>query len=460
MATNNSPGPSNQTIPNDIELHIRDEVLGLSQRRLVAYQFGQPMLLPKQSGVIATATRYERLPLPSAPLSEGVAAAGASITIAQVSVTVQQWGDLVRVTDVADMTIKHPLFKQAIRLISIQQVETLERNTLNTLLGGAQVNYAASRANRASLIVSDVLNPLEIGKVVGALRTFGAIEYMGDERTDMKVDAGKPSKASSDPKGMPHYVAMIHPLVEQDLMQNSTVATAFSQSDVNKLYNGELGVWGGVRFCRATMIPFWVGVATVGAGTPSTTGGALANGTYYLQVTASPISTSVEQRIYQVATVTTVGGSGAGSISLTLPTQPGYFFNVYIGTTTSPANLATTASGPTVGQYAGQAAQLTSGSTVILTGVGIAQTPPAAPATGVSVYPTIFFGQDAYAQVILDNVKYTYLNTADKSDVMNQLRITSWKMMYGSLILHNCFMVRVESSSAFSPGYTAGTSSD
>jgi hypothetical protein len=28
------------------------------------------------------------------------------------------------VTDVADMTIKHPLFKQAIRLIGIQQPET------------------------------------------------------------------------------------------------------------------------------------------------------------------------------------------------------------------------------------------------------------------------------------------------------------------------------------------------
>ena len=119
--TNYSPGAGGQTIANDIELHIQDEVLRLSQRQLVAYQFGQPLRIEKNTGVTYTATRYERLPLPFAPLSEGVPAAGESISIAQVSATAQQWGDLVRVTDVADMTIKHPLFKQAIRLIALQQ---------------------------------------------------------------------------------------------------------------------------------------------------------------------------------------------------------------------------------------------------------------------------------------------------------------------------------------------------
>ena len=101
--TNYSPGANGQTLANDVELHIADEVLRVAQRQLVAYQFGQPLRINKQTGVTYTATRYERLPLPFAPLSEGVAAAGEAITIAQVSATAQQWGDLVRVTDVADI---------------------------------------------------------------------------------------------------------------------------------------------------------------------------------------------------------------------------------------------------------------------------------------------------------------------------------------------------------------------
>jgi len=457
--TNYSPGPSGQTIANDIELHIADEVLRIAQRQLVAYQFGQPLKIDKNTGVTYTATRYERLPLPFAPLSEGVAAAGESITIAQVSATAQQWGDLVRVTDVADMTIKHPLFKQAIRLIAIQQPETIERNVLNILLTGTQVNYANSKANRAALVATDVMTPVEISKIVGSLETFGAPTFNGDERIDMMIDADARTKASSKPGIMPHYVALIHPLVAQDLRQNSTIATAWSYSDINRLYNNDLGEWGGARFCKTNMMPYWTGVAAV-TGTPATTGGALAAGTYYIQVTGAPTATSVEQRIYQVSGALTVGGSGAGSISVTLPTLAGYVFNVYIGTTASPANLGLSASGPSTGPLAGNATQLASGSTVVITGTGVAQTPPAAPATGVTVFPTLFFGMDAYGQVLLDDVEYNYLQGADKSDPMNQTRVVSWKMMYGTIILNNAYMARTEASSAFSVGYTAGTASE
>jgi N4-gp56 family major capsid protein len=456
--TNYSPGTSGQTIANDIELHIADEVLRIAQRQLVAYQFGQPLTIDKNSGVTYTAARYERLPLPFAPLSEGVAAAGEAITIAQVSATAQQWGDLVRVTDVADMTIKHPLFKQAIRLIGIQQPETIERNVLNILLTATQVNYANSKTSRANLLATDVMSPVEISKIVGALETFGAPTFSGDERVDMMVDANARTKASTRPDAMPHYVALVHPLPTQDLRQNTTIATAWSYSDLNRLYNNDMGEWGGARFCKTNMMPYWTGVAQIN-GVAGTSGG-LATGTYYLQVTAAPAATSVEQKIYQLSTSISVTGP-SGSVSVTLPVLPGYIFNVYLGTSaTAPSNLALSSSGPALGPLAGQAVQLAGGQTVVLTGVGVAQVPPAAPATGVTVYPTIFIGQDAYGQVLLDNVEYHYLKSADKSDPMNQTRVVSWKMMYGTIILNQAYMARVESGSAYSPTYTAGTATE
>ncbi len=75
--------------------------------------------------------------------------------------------------------------------------------------------------------------------------------------------------------------------------------------------------------------------------------------------------------------------------------------------------------------------------------------PPAAPATGVTVYPTFIFGRGAYAQVVLDNVKFTYLKEADKSDALNQLRVLGWKNFYGTLIQNSQFFMRIESTSAF-----------
>src|ERR1700748_3553646 len=114
----------------DIEAYIADKTLPLARRQLVAYQFGDPLTLPKGRGTTYTATRYNRLPLPFAPLSEGVPPIGETMTIAQVSATALQWGDKVTITDVGEMTIKHPLFKKATELVALQLAETLERNTM------------------------------------------------------------------------------------------------------------------------------------------------------------------------------------------------------------------------------------------------------------------------------------------------------------------------------------------
>src|SRR5580658_3786873 len=134
----------------DIEAYIADKTLPLTRRQLVVYQFGDPLTLPKGRGVTYTATRYNRVPLPYAPLSEGVPPVGEVMTISQVTATALQWGDKITITDVAELTIKHPLFKKAIELLGLQVAETYERNTFNNLMGGAQVNYVNSRRARVT----------------------------------------------------------------------------------------------------------------------------------------------------------------------------------------------------------------------------------------------------------------------------------------------------------------------
>ena len=451
------PGITNTAPPlqADVEAFIQEEVEPLSRRQLVAYQFGKPLHLDVNRGTTYTASRYVRLPLPYAPLQEGVAPPGEPITLQQVTATAQQWGDRVIITDVANLTIKHPLFQQAIQLISLQMPETLERNTLNTLLSGVQVNFVNGRTSRAGLLATDVFSPHESNRVVGTMNTYGVPRFMGDEREDMMIDAGAYRDPSRSPAMAQHLVGLIHPLVAQDMRENATITTAWSMSDINRLYNNELGAWGGVRWVEANMIPYFVGVAAI-SGTASAVGGSLATGSYFIQVTASPSQTSVEQQIYQVSGSISVTGP-TGSISVVLPVFPGYVFNVYIGTTSSPTNLGLSPQGPTTGTLAGQATQLQPNQTVTITGVGAAQTPPAAPATGITVFPTFFIGNHSYGQVILENPEYHYLTGADKSDPLNQTRVVSWKVFYGSIILNQAFLARTESSSAFAPTFNVGS---
>lgn len=435
------------TFSSDIENYIADKVLPLARRRLCAYRFGDPLTLDKGRGVTYTATRFNRLPLPFQPISEGVPPTqGESLTLAQVSATCQQWGDLVKITDVAEMTIKHPLVDKANELMALQMSETLERNTFNALNALTQVNYVNSRGSRAALVANDNLDTATVNRTVALMVNLGAPRFLGDEQTDTDQDADQGGgKASNNPRAMPHYVAMAHPFIVADFSNASDVKTAWQYSDINRLYNFEVGEWRGLRFAESNMIPSWVGVAQINP-TAVGSGGAFAATNYFVTVTASDTQNQYESRIYQVSTSTAVVLNG--SMTVVLPSLPGFTFSVYVGTTSSPANLALCALGPTYGPLSGQATQLAGGQTVTITGIGVAQVPPAAPATGVTVFPTYVFGRGCYGQVKLDNAKFALLKDADKSDPMNQIRVLSWKLMYSTILLNVTFGTRIESTSA------------
>src|SRR5260370_5850437 len=198
----------------------------------------------------------------------------------------------------------------------------------------------------------------------------------------------------------------------------------------------------------SNLVPSWVGVAAI-SGTAVGGGGPVPAGTYAIQVTASDTQNQYESQIYQITTGIVVAANG--SITVVLPALTGFSFSVYVSVagSTVPVNLALSPSGPLSGPLAGQATQLAPSQTVTLTGIGAGQVPPAAPGTGVTVYPNYIFGRGAYAQVVLDDVKFTYLKHADKSHPLNQLRIVGWKAFYGTLIQNNQFAMRVESTSAF-----------
>ena len=250
---------------------------------------------------------------------------------------------------------------------------------------------------------------------------------------------------------MPHYVAILHPLVVQDMRENSTIVTAWSYSDINRLYNYELGEWGGIRFTFSNMVPSFTGFTNAANGvtyTPGTSGNLATNANYRIIVTGSDTQNQYESQVYAVSAAQSVTGP-TGSITVVTPNVAGFTYNIYIGTTTSPTNLGTTTSGPTSGPLAGQAVQLPPNTSVVITNIGTAQTPPAAPASTVTVYPSLIIGRGAYGQVSLDDVKISFLMNADKSDPLNQLRVVGWKVYYGTLIENQLFFMRIESTSNF-----------
>src|SRR6185437_15708853 len=270
----------------DVQQYIADETLPLARRQLVAYQAGEPLTLPKGMGTTYTATRFQRIPLPQYPLAEGVPPPGETMTIQQVTGVAQQWGDAVKITDQAEIQTKHPLFKIAMNLVGLQIAETFERNTFNTLMAMTQVNYVNSRGSRGALVAGDVLDTTTVLRTSAALQTIGAPRFMGDEQTDTKLSAESGgARADDSPRGMPHYIGICHTQVVADWSQNSTVVLSRSYSAANRLYNYEIGEWGGTRWIASNMVPTFTGFANNSNGAayaPQAGGGTFANGNYFV----------------------------------------------------------------------------------------------------------------------------------------------------------------------------------
>jgi N4-gp56 family major capsid protein len=433
----------------DIRRVLDKETLEVAQRFLVVYQFADKKNLEQRSGTTWTATRFNRLPLPIAPLSEGVPPIGETLTISQVTGVALQWGDKVTFTDVAQVTIQHDLLHEATERLGMQVAELKERNAFNNLMSGTQVNYVNQRGARASLVAGDVLDPFTVNRTVSNLKNLGAPLWSGQTGETVQRNINHNARSvSKGPMTHEHYLAVGSPIVFNDFANNPTVVQAWSYSDVTRLYINETGYWRGMHFCESNMIPTFTGLASPTNGT-GTTGGTL-SGTVFIKITGWDTQNQYESQIYQTSAGLALGGNNA--LSVTVPSTTGYTYAVYVGTTASPSNLATAtgAAGtiPLVGPYANQAIQIPPGSTVTLTGLGIFQVPPAAPATGVTAFPTFVFGQRAFACIKLEDLYWTRLFEADKSDPNNQLRVIGYKYFEGWVILNQQFMARIESTAS------------
>src|SRR5262245_64246558 len=88
-----------------VATYMRDKMLSLSETDLVFYPLGDKEPLPEGNGKTIEFIRYERLPLPNAPLSEGAPPVATPLVLSKVQAVVEQWGAICSFTDVGMMTV-------------------------------------------------------------------------------------------------------------------------------------------------------------------------------------------------------------------------------------------------------------------------------------------------------------------------------------------------------------------
>lgn len=425
MATENAQlSTTTGGLLNSVRAHLAKETLPIAMMHVRFAQLGDKLNLGGGNGKTWTATRYKRVTLPTTALTEGTTPDGSALTTEQVTGTAEEWGAYITLTDVAQLTLFHPVIQKTTELLGKNAAETYDREVQDVIEATTSINYGDAVSGRASVTATGVLGTEEILKAVAQLRANGATEFDGQ-----------------------NYVGVLDPMVEADVIVDTKFIAAANYSNVKALFAGEIGQWMGVRWIRSNFIRKIYGFGILTSGTYCTTGatGALRTGTYEVQWVGRDVNglhTSITKSDPIV-----VGTSGV-CIDFVVPDSPtGYLWDLYWvrGTGGTPLLSATNTSrtGAATGAITGQTSVADTG--------GTGQTAcPVAPTTGVTIHNVYIFGKGAFGVIDLMGIQRT-LTTAEEtdSDPLGQRRKTGYKFMAKAVILNEDFMKKIEVASAY-----------
>ena len=204
-----------------------------AQAQLVHDQFGQKRDIPKNGGKTIEFRQYAALPKALTPLTEGVTPDGSKLSVTAIEATVSQYGNYVTLSDMLDLTAIDKNVVEATKACGRQAGLTLDTITRNVLQSCPNVWYAPKAdgtavTSRTALDNTCKLTVKLVKKVAAWLKSKNA----------PKIDGS--------------YVAIIHPFVAFDLMEDPEWKYPHQYQDTSNLYEGEIGKVGGVRFVETS----------------------------------------------------------------------------------------------------------------------------------------------------------------------------------------------------------------
>lgn len=201
--------------------------------KLVHAQFGQKRPIPKNGGKKIEFRRFASLPKALAPLTEGITPPGQSLEATMIEAELRQYGDYVKMTDVLELTAIDNVIVEATNLCGRQGGQTMDTYIREVLHGGTNAFYAPKLAadgteteveSRKDMDLTSRLTCDLIDQVVAFLKARNAPTFDG------------------------YYIGIIHPYAAYDLRKDERWRKPHEYCDPEKLYKGEIGEYGGVRF--------------------------------------------------------------------------------------------------------------------------------------------------------------------------------------------------------------------
>lgn len=437
----------------DQEKFLVGKLLDRSYLNLVMGSLCDKLQMREGAGKTAYMVRYKRMNVPVATLTEGSPGSSSTFTLEEVTVTLDQWGDWLEISDVAQLTAKHPVMQQANLLLADNAARVMDREICVVLLAGTNVIYgdgsiSARNAITSSMTISDGL----LKDARAQLANDGAPAY-GSPAGDAKEAASGFSRGQG-------YILVCGPEIVNDISSPSvsygTFVSYANFNDSSKLLTAELGKWLNFRVLETNFIPRFTRLGNTttanasgsGFGVTGLTvtavdgGGTLTSSTSFAyKVTRKDLLRGFEEAISIIHTTTSTAGGNNESFTFALPPTAGYVYNVYFDKTSA----STTDAG--LGLISANNA---AGTTVTVTAVagGSAAQPPQDIGVDTSVtlvHPVFIVAQSALAWAGFYKPKMMMSpNTATKDDPLAQKRTIGYKFFGKAVIKDQTRLLRLE----------------
>lgn len=226
--------------------------------------FGQTKPMPRNKAESMKFRRRIPFDALTTPLQEGVTPTARALRFEDVTVTLQQWGDVVVITDKVHDLSEDPVLKEATAECGDNSGRTLEQIIYGVVKGGTSVFYA-NGANRAAVNSPITLNRQR--QITRFLKDMKAKKHT-------KILAGSPNYNTTPIEAA--YVAVGHTNLESDIRNMAGFTPVAEYGTRTPLCEHEIGSVEDVRYILSPDLESW---PNAGASTTTmlTTGGSNAD---------------------------------------------------------------------------------------------------------------------------------------------------------------------------------------
>lgn len=216
-------------------------------------KFGQRRPIPTGNSKQIKFRKYNALATATVPLTEGVTPSSTSMSVTDLTATIQQYGAFVELTDMVSMVNVEPVLTEAAEVLGEQAGQSLDIIYRDTLVAGTGVVYASGAANRGA--VGALLTTTDLDKAIRSLKNNNA---------RMFTEVISATDGVSTQAIRPAYMAIIHPDVEYTLEGLTGFVPSSNYASQGPVMEGEIGAYKNIRFIASTFAKVFSGQGAAG----------------------------------------------------------------------------------------------------------------------------------------------------------------------------------------------------